>query len=705
MPLTQPTTAQPPSPPPDVPMAHYKAIVQSTDDAVISKTLYGIVTSWNPGAQAMFGYTADEMVGSSLLRLFPPDRVDEEAAILQKIMAGETVDHFETVRITKEGRLLNVSVTISPIRDDSGTIVGASKIARNITERKASDVGLRLAASVFSDTSEGIAITDTQGTLLVVNNAFEHITGHSRADVLGQSPRMFRSSRQGPETYAQLWEQLMETGRCRGEVWSRRKDGEAYAVLLTVNAVKNDAGQTVRYVALFSDITPLRRQQEQLEHVANFDPLTDLPNRLLLSDRLTQGLAQCRRTQQGLAVLYLDLDGFKAINDRHGHDMGDQLLIALSQRMKHALRDTDSLARMGGDEFVAVLVNVLTPQDCAPLIERLLHACAHPIVVRDVLLQVSASIGVALYPQDNADVDLLIRHADQAMYQAKQAGKNRYHLFNPDHQAELQAQQSRLTELRQALTGGEFVLHYQPKVNMRTGALVGVEALVRWQHPTQGLLAPAAFLPSLEGHPLSDQLADWVLQTALEQMCLWQQQGERVPVSVNVGGQQLQQRQLAVRLAELLARYTGISPRDLELEILETSALHDLQEVSATMRECHHIGVRFAVDDFGTGYSSLTYLKRLPAATLKIDRSFVRDMLDDHEDLAIVQGVIGLAQAFGRTVIAEGVETEAHGQKLLALGCELAQGFGIARPMPADQLLPWLATWRPFDSWTGPPAP
>jgi len=548
---------------PHMHLAHYKALVQSSDDAVISKTPDGIVTSWNPGAEAMFGYTAEEMVGSSLLRLFPPERVNEEAVILKKIVAGETVDHFETVRVTKTGRMLNVSVTISPIRDEQGHIVGASKIARDITERVANDVGLRLAASVFNDTSEGVVITDTQGTLLVVNNAFEHITGHRRAEVLGQSPRLFRSSRQGPEVYAHLWEQLMETGRFRGEVWSRRKDGEAYAVLLTVNAVKNDAGQTVRYVALFSDITPLRRQQELLEHVANFDPLTDLPNRLLLSDRLKQGLAQCRRTQQGLAVLYLDLDGFKAVNDHHGHDMGDQLLIALAQRMKRALRDTDSLARMGGDEFVAVLVNVLTPQDCAPLIDRLLQACAQPIVVQDVMLQVSASIGVALYPQDNADVDLLIRHADQAMYQAKQAGKNRYHLFNPDQQAELQAQHSRLAELRQALSAGEFVLHYQPKVNMRTGALVGVEALVRWQHPTQGLLAPAAFLPSLEGHPLNDQLADWVLQTALEQMGRWQHLGARVPMSVNVGGQQLQQRQLAVRLAELLARHTGISPCDL----------------------------------------------------------------------------------------------------------------------------------------------
>ncbi len=444
----------------------------------------------------------------------------------------------------------------------------------------------------------------------------------------------------------------------------------------------------------------LREKSRQLEHIAHFDALTGLPNRVLLADRLQQAIAQTQRRGRSLAVAYLDLDGFKAVNDQYGHDTGDELLLSVAKRMNASLREGDTLARVGGDEFVAVLVDLEGLQDCEPVLARLLDVAAAPTPVRQQLLLVSTSIGVTLYPQDGADADLLLRHADQAMYQAKQKGKNRWHLFDVAQDAAVRTERESVEGIRHALDRREFVLYYQPKVNMKTGAVIGAEALIRWQHPERGLLPPAAFLPTIEDHAISGELGDWVIDAALAQLAEWRAAGLDLTVSVNVGARQLQRRDFVAQLCDLLTAHPTVEPRYLELEILETSALRDMALVSAIMRGCRAIGVRFALDDFGTGYSSLTYLKRLPAELLKIDRSFVRDILEDPEDLAIVEGVIRLAKAFGRGVIAEGVETIAHGERLLQLGCELAQGYGIARPMPGSELPGWVATWRPPALWS-----
>jgi diguanylate cyclase (GGDEF)-like protein len=452
-------------------------------------------------------------------------------------------------------------------------------------------------------------------------------------------------------------------------------------------------------LSLESSNRELGFSNSQLKRAAHYDALTGLPNRVLLADRLQQAMNNSLRRNQSLAVAYLDLDGFKVVNDKHGHNVGDQLLIAIAQRMSEALRDGDTLARIGGDEFVAVFVDLERTQDCEPILERLLHACVEPVQIGNAALQISASIGVTVYPQDGADSEQLMRHADQAMYQAKQAGKNRYLLFDVAHYVAIKKQHESLDDIRQALERREFVLYYQPKVNMKTGQVFGAEALIRWQHPERGLLPPAAFLPIIEDHEISVQLGEWVIETALTQLSLWHDAGLDITVSVNISARQLQQSDFAARLFEQLAAHPAVPHHRLELEILETSALEDIAQISSIMHACQGVGVRFALDDFGTGYSSLTYLKRLPAELLKIDQSFVRDMLEDPDDLAIIKGVIGLAAAFHRQVIAEGVETIAHGVSLLSLGCELAQGYGIARPMPADELLHWVATWRPDASW------
>ena len=448
------------------------------------------------------------------------------------------------------------------------------------------------------------------------------------------------------------------------------------------------------------DVTAIKAHQSRLEHIAHFDALTNLPNRVLLGDRLRQGLAQAQRHSQLLAVAYLDLDGFKAVNDAHGHDMGDQLLVILSARMKQALREGDTLARLGGDEFVIVLADLTDVSDSVPMLSRLLAAAAHPIQFGDMTLQVSASLGVTFYPQpEDVGADQLMRQADQAMYQAKLAGKNRYHVFDAELDRSVRGHHESLDHIRRALAEHEFVLHFQPKVNMAMGCVIGAEALIRWQHPERGLLPPAVFLPVIEDHSLAVEVGEWVIDTALTQLDVWHSLGVDIPVSVNVGARQLLQADFVDRLREILDRHPAIKPGQLELELLETSALEDVAGAFGVIEACRRLGVKFALDDFGTGYSSLTYLKRLPVTVLKIDQSFVRDMLDDPDDLAILQGVIGLATAFKREVIAEGVETVAHGTLLLKLGCKLAQGYGIARPMPGHEMPVWAAGWRPDAAW------
>lgn len=436
-----------------------------------------------------------------------------------------------------------------------------------------------------------------------------------------------------------------------------------------------------------------------LRHVAQYDVLTHLPNRALLADRMQQALLHHERTGRYVAVAFLDLDKFKAINDKHGHNIGDMLLIQVAMRMKATLREEDTISRIGGDEFVLVLGELASPEECEPLIKRLLASLAEPISVDNLSLQVSASIGLTLFPQDKVDAEQLLRHADQAMYLVKESGGNNYRFFDIAQDVAAKSQRESVEKVKSALHKNEFVLYYQPKVNMCTGQLIGAEALIRWQHPERGLLAPIHFLPYIENHELSIELGEWVIETALQQIAFWQARGYKIPVSVNIGALQLQQPDFPQRLHQILLKHPHVKPEYLELEILETSALQDIYLVSSTLDACHKLGVTFALDDFGTGYSSLAYLKRLKADSLKIDQTFVRDMLEDEDDLAIIKGIVSLAGTFKRHVIAEGVETVAHGAALISLGCVLAQGYGIAKPLPAKDLLNWYSHWQPDPSW------
>jgi len=663
----------------------------------------GRIIECNAASEQMLGLGRAEFLVHKLeggeVELFLPDgkpMPQEAYASVRAFAEGKPVhDVTFEARSSNGSRWLSVSAT--PIEHPRYGMVMAYV---DITQQRQTEARLQLAASVFSHAREGIVITDADANILDVNESFTGITGYSRAEVLGRNPRLLNSGWQTADYYAEMWRTLLEEGHWYGEVWNRRKSGEIYPEMLNVSAVRDASGKVRHYVGLFSDITEIKSHQQQLEHIAHYDVLTNLPNRLLFGEHLHQAMAQAVRRDNQLAVIYLDLDGFKAINDQHGHNVGDSLLVSLAHRMRGVLREGDILARLGGDEFAAVLVDLKSAAECQPVLARLLRAAADPVEIDDVVLRVSASIGYTLYPHDRADADQLLRHADQAMYSAKQLGKNCTCLFDVDQDVAFQSQRETIEHIRRAFDRNEFVLHYQPRVNMMTGRVVGAEALIRWQHPQRGLLLPGEFLPVVENRPLGVSIGGWVIATALRQMEAWQHLGLDIPISVNIASRQMQHVDFVSNLRESLSVHPDVPPSRLELEVLETSLLDDLMHAREIMNACRELGVRFALDDFGTGYSSLTYLRRLPADVLKIDQSFVRDMLDDPEDLAIIQGVLSLAKAFRREVVAEGVETVEHGELLILMGCEHAQGFGIARPMPADDLAGWVRAWQPNSAWT-----
>ena len=661
----------------------------------------GLILQSNLTAATLLGVTRTALRHQRIAAFIHKEDQDRYYSLRQRLVTTGAPQDGE-LRLVKRDGTACWALLQATLAQPAGAAPVVRLVISDITARKQAEAQLHLAASVFRHAREGILITAADGTILEVNDAFTLITGYPRGEVLGRNPRLLGSGRHDPAFFAALWRDLSAPGYWSGEIWDRRKTGEVYAEQLTISAVRDAQGRTQQYVALFSDITLLKEHEEQLNYLAHYDALTQLPNRVLLADRLHQAMAQAQRSGQPVAVILLDLDGFKAINDSHGHLIGDQLLRQVAAQMQQALRAGDTLARLGGDEFVAVLTDLADIEASMPQLTRLLAAAAQPQVCGAVTLQVTASLGVTFYPQADAiDAEQLLRQADQAMYQAKLAGKNRYQVFSAVQDRRLRATHDLLARLRRALRDQELVLYYQPKVNMRTGEVIGAEALIRWQHPEQGLLPPAAFLPASEDQPLAIEIGDWVIATALTQMDTWQAAGLVIPVSVNIGARQLQQPDFVARLRTRLAEHPALPPDSLTVEVLETSALEDLAHVAQVIAACRQSGVPCALDDFGTGYASLTYLKRLAVAQLKIDQSFVRDLLDDPEDLAILEGVMRLATAFHCQVIAEGVETLAQGVMLLQLGCELAQGYAIAHPMPAAEIPAWLAGWRSDPGWRG----
>jgi len=645
----------------------------------------------NPAFEEMTGLRASDIVGRCVLEIMPSTEAFWIERYGRVALTGEP-DTFESYS-AEIGKYFEVRA----FRPSPGQF---AVTFQDVTVRKQAEIRLNLLARVFENTQEGIVVTDPGNAIIEVNDAFLRITGYERAELIGETPRILQSGRHGPDFYNAMWAELNESGLWRGEIWNRRKDGEIFPEQLTISVVLDQHGRPSHYVGVVVDITAMKRHQAELDRIAHYDALTGLPNRVLLNDRLEQAIAKAHREHKLLAVCFLDVDGFKPINDRHGHGAGDHLLIELAGRFREELRGNDTVARLGGDEFIILLADLEDQTTCIQILRRILATVSRPFIVSGHVVSVTASIGVTLYPIRAADTDTLMRQADQAMYQSKQVGKNTFFFYDGNQDVVAVETLKIIKRIGGALSDNEFVLHYQPKVNMRTGKVVGAEALIRWQHPERGLLPPGEFLPAIESNDLIVALGDWVLREALRQLDLWERDGLSVPISINISARHLQTANFVERLEENLRRTRRLGTDCLEIEITETVAINDVRHITKLIESCRTLGVCSALDDFGTGYSSLTYLKLLPVHTLKIDKSFISDMASDAEDHAIVSGVIGLAKAFDLKVIAEGVETTDHGLLLLALGCELAQGYGVAPPMSADRFPAWARTWQPDPAWT-----
>ena len=664
-----------------------------------------------------------------IAQVHPDDR-----AVLQEGI--QSLEHGDAGRLLLELRLPDgpegtawrwLEATLLVIeRDSQGRPTRLLATLADVQERRDAMERQRMSASLFQHLHEGLLITDADLHALDVNPAYCQILGVARDELLGTVPSLLRPTPADPiarQQRAAMWASLLDTGSWRGELFERRRNGELRTLQATISTVsgpdrerergreedrkrhpdllvRTAPARDLRYhVLVISDITEQRVQREQLERQAHFDELTRLPNRARLSQLLEDAMRAADRDGYLLAVCYLDLDRFKPVNDRFGHAAGDRLLAELAGRLRSALRSrehwADSAARLGGDEFV-LLLRAGTIEEARMAVERVLRVVSLPYVIDPATdsVQVTASMGATVYPIDRSDADTLLRHADHAMYGAKQAGRNGYLFFDPEHRRRTEERVMAIGRVQEALDQQEFVLHYQPKVNMRSGRVHGFEALLRWDHPQQGLIAPLQFLPLIENTGLSSRVGDWVLSQALDHLAQWHRDGLDISVSVNISARHLQEPDFALRLSELLARHSDPMARFLELEMLETAAHADINVTSALVARCQALGVRFALDDFGTGYSTLAYLKQLPVDVLKIDRSFVHHMLDDSQDRAIVEGVIGLARTFGCVVVAEGVESPAQARTLLDLGCEIGQGTGVAAPMPVDQVAQWVRDYR-----------
>ena len=682
-------------------LARQQALLSATPYPIFEVDAEGLVlSSWAPSVRTV-AIPPERLVGKRVAEALPEAAV---RAVMQALREAGQHGQAQSTEFSLPTAAGERWFTLSAGRiSTSANPQRFAVLVRHITTERESRRWLDIAASVFTHAGEGVLICGPDSRILAVNRAFLRIMGYPDDEALiGRYTHELRLDYLGGESFDSLRQSLIHNGSWQGEMRGQRESGELFSATLNVNVARDEAGQVTHRVAILTDITQLKAQQHQLEHVAYHDALTGLPNRVLLADRLNQAMARAGRRGEHVAVVYLDLDGFKAVNDDQGHDQGDALLIAIAQRMAGALRQTDTLARIGGDEFVAVLSDLATDHEALPSLQRLLLAAREPVLLAAGEVQVSASIGVAFYPQAEAvDADQLLRQADHALYQAKLAGKNRHHVYDPARDLAVRNRHEAMQEIRAGLQSEQFVLHYQPKVNLSTGQVIGAEALIRWQHPQRGLLKPELFLPVIENHRLAVEVGEWVIDSALRQLGLWRQIGLDLPVSVNVSAEQLQQPTFLARLRTLLQAHPTVERGALEIEVLESSALADLEHIAQLMRECADIGVSFALDDFGTGYSSLLYLKHLPANTLKIDQNFVRHLLDDTDNLSILDGILALARSFGRTTVAEGVETIAQGTVLLQLGCEFGQGYGIAQPMPAADLPDWIASWRAPDAWQG----
>ncbi len=586
---------------------------------------------------------------------------------------------YETLTFT-DGKPHRLEITKVKLRDGHGEVLGVIGIALDITERERAQEHMELTAAVFGNTAEAIIVADANHNILSVNHAFTHITGYEAIEVLGKNPRILQSGRQDAEFYRAMWNSLEKSGQWHGEIWNRRKNGEIYPQWLTINAIRNIEGEVTHYAAIATDVTEHKQVQQRLEHLARHDTLTGLPNRSTLAELLKQTLKHAETGQQA-AIMFIDLDRFKTINDTLGHTMGDGLLRAVAARLKHAVRGAGTVARLGGDEFIIILPRSVTT-DAARVAHDIGAVMQHPVVVDNCQLHITSSIGIAMFPKDGRDGDTLMRCADNAMYHAKSEGRNTYRFFSSEMDSKVRRRYAVETDLRHALANGEFELYFQRQVDVRGTQVVGCEALLRWNHPKNGLMPPAEFIHIAEDTGLIVPIGEWLLRAACAQQVAWREAGHNLRMSVNLSARQFQEEDLLDTIDRAL-RHTGADASRLELEITESLLMDTSPATLEKLEQIAARGLTLAVDDFGTGYSSLSYLKNYPVSRLKIDRSFVTGIEMDASNRSIASAIVTLAHALGFGTIAEGVENQAQADVLDQLGCMELQGYHYGRPLPA----------------------
>lgn len=667
----------------------HRTIVETAQEGIWLIDATGRTAFANAKMCQMLGYTSDEITGTALLDFVEQDWKTIVRDTFRRLREGVATQCDLKLR-RKGGSPLwaLVSATASHLGDSMRD--GALAMVTDISERKQVENDLRIAAAAF-ETQEGMIITDPASVILRVNQAFTRITGYRSDEVVGRTPRILSSGRQDAAFYISMWQQITKTGSWQGELWNRRKDGEFYPEWLTITAVVGEGGAVTNYVGTLVDVTHHKQAEDQIAHLAYYDSLTELPNRRLLLDRLSVMRALSDRTYHHGALLFIDLDNFKMLNDTRGHDKGDLLLQQVAQRLMAAVRASDIVARFGGDEFVVILSNLsrMVPsaateaQNAALKISDVL---SKPYALAGIDYSLTASIGLSLFKGTSPSAEDLLKQADLAMYQAKTAGRNGIRFFNPEMQSSLEARATLEAELRAGLKTDQFVLYYQPQVDS-TGAMRGVEALLRWQHPGRGLVGPASFISLCEESGLIQPLGDWVLTTACGQLAAWAttRTTADLKMAVNVSVRQFRHPSFVDKVLSVVEK-TGADAGKLVLEITESLLVDDVADAIGKMSRLKSHGVKFSLDDFGTGYSSLSYLKQLPLDELKIAQSFVRDLLSDPDDAAIAQMVLSLGKTLGLTVVAEGVESSAQRDFLSRHGCTLFQGFLFGHPCPAEQL-------------------
>jgi diguanylate cyclase (GGDEF)-like protein/PAS domain S-box-containing protein len=660
-------------------------ILDHIHESVISMDLGGYITGWNRSAEQMFGYTAAEALGKHILFLYADPDAEDDSEGFHDAFLEHGGRELEVRRRRKSGEIFWASLQLSLLRDGNGEPTGLIGYLSDITERIENEKTMRLQSRIFEHSAEGILITDARHRILSVNPAFCTITGYAESEVVGHPQGILRSDMHTEGFYREVWGHVEREGSWHGEIWGSRKDGSDFPCWASVSLVRNREGEVCNYFSIFTDITERKKAEERIHYLAYYDGLTGLPNRAMLYKLIDQALVEARRNRLHGALLFVDLNRFKPINDTLGHAVGDNLLQEVAKRLRAAVRSEDVVARLGGDEFIVALFDITRREHAAVVAQKLLTALEPPIRIEGHEFQIGAAIGISVYPRDGFETETLLRMADIAMYRAKQTGHDCYVFYS--HEMNQRALEHLKIEagLRHAIDHGELLLHYQPKVEIESGCIVGVEALVRWMHPERGLVSPAEFVPVAEESGLIVRLSAWVLEEALRQASAWQIAGmPAIKVAINLSARDFSPG-LAKRVEELLARH-DVAPQWLELEITEGMLTHSSDDVIAMMDALAGMGVTLALDDFGTGYSSLAYLKRFPIDTLKIDQSFVRGIPHDGNDCAIAGAIVSMAQRLGHRVIAEGVETMAQLGFLKSLGCQEIQGYLFSPPVPADRL-------------------